>query len=92
MKPTRKVVQILKYPNRKLYLPGEGYIDNATVAAIIRNGQSVVVTNTETNEDETLFVLTSLIHIEASRKSKKPSKDFRYDPSDLENLIRRADA
>lgn len=89
--PADGPVEILKYPNRKLYLPDQGYIGVAGVAEIVRSGKSVKITHSETGTDETLFVLSSLIHSEVSKAPADKNVKFpRYSPSDLEDIIRKA--
>ncbi len=61
------VVQIKKYANRRLYdTEKSAYVTLAEVAEMIRQGRYVAVTDADSGEDVTAFILTQII-MEAAR-------------------------
>lgn len=74
---------IKRYPNRKLYdTDAKRYITLNEIAALIRAGQEVVVTDHATDEDLTAVVLTQIIF-----EQEKQQKGF-LPKSVLTNLVR----
>ncbi len=56
------IIQIKKYPNRRLYNTKEStYITVKNVAELIKKGNRVEVTDVTTGEDVTVLVLTQII-------------------------------
>jgi len=56
------MVTIKKYPNRRLYDTSSGrYVNLDDLAAMIREGQEIQVTDSKTGEDITRVVLTQII-------------------------------
>lgn len=74
---------IKRYPNRKLYdTDAKRYITLNEIAALIRTGEEVVVTDHATDEDLTAVVLTQIIF-----EQEKLQKGF-LPKSVLTNLVR----
>lgn len=74
---------IKRYPNRKLYdTEAKRYITLNEIAALIRSGEEVVVTDHATDEDLTAVVLTQIIF-----EQEKLQKGF-LPKSVLTNLVR----
>lgn len=74
---------IKRYPNRKLYdTEAKRYITLNEIAALIRAGEEVVVTDHATDEDLTAVVLTQIIF-----EQEKQQKGF-LPKSVLTNLVR----
>lgn len=74
---------IKRYPNRKLYdTEAKRYITLNEIAALIRSGAEVVVTDHATDEDLTAVVLTQIIF-----EQEKQQKGF-LPKSVLTNLVR----
>ena len=74
---------IKRYPNRKLYdTDAKRYITLNEIAALIRSGEEVVVTDHATDEDLTAVVLTQIIF-----EQEKLQKGF-LPKSVLTNLVR----
>lgn len=74
---------IKRYPNRKLYdTDAKRYITLNEIAALIRAGEEVVVTDHATDEDMTAVILTQIIF-----EQEKLQKGF-LPKSVLTNLVR----
>lgn len=80
---TSDMPAIKRYPNRKLYdTEAKRYITLNEIAALIRAGEEVVVTDHATDEDLTAVVLTQIIF-----EQEKQQKGF-LPKSVLTNLVR----
>lgn len=74
---------IKRYPNRKLYdTEAKRYVTLNEIAALIRSGEEVVVTDHATDEDMTAVVLTQIIF-----EQEKQQRGF-LPKSVLTNLVR----
>lgn len=63
-------VQLKKYANRRLYDTERSvYVTLEAIAAMIRQGREVVVTDAQTDEDVTAFILTQIVLEEARKKN-----------------------
>lgn len=63
-------VLLKKYSNRRLYdTEKSAYVTLAQVAGLIKAGREVEVTDAETGEDVTAFILTQIVFEEAKRKT-----------------------
>ncbi len=65
------IIQIKKYPNRRLYNTKEStYITVKNVAELIKKGNRVEVTDVTTGEDVTVLILTQIIMNKAKEKKE----------------------
>jgi polyhydroxyalkanoate synthesis repressor PhaR len=63
-------VLLKKYSNRRLYdTEQSAYVTLSQVADLIKAGRGVEITDTETKEDVTAFVLTQIVFEEAKKKT-----------------------
>jgi polyhydroxyalkanoate synthesis repressor PhaR len=69
LKMAEKVL-LKKYSNRRLYdTEQSAYVTLSQVADLIKAGRGVEITDTETKEDVTAFVLTQIVFEEAKKKT-----------------------
>ncbi len=63
-------IRLKKYANRRLYDTERSvYVTLEDIASLIRQGSEVVVTDAQTNEDVTAFILTQIVLEEARKKN-----------------------
>jgi len=63
-------VRLKKYANRRLYdMERSAYVTLEDIAAMIRKGREVTVTDAKTGEDVTAFILTQIVLEEARKKN-----------------------
>lgn len=63
-------VLLKKYSNRRLYdTEKSAYVTLSQVAELIKGGREVEITDAETKEDVTAFILTQIVFEEAKRKT-----------------------
>ncbi len=63
-------VALKKYANRRLYdTERSAYVTLEDISALIRRGREVVVTDAQTGEDVTAFILTQVVLEEARKKN-----------------------
>ncbi len=63
-------IRLKKYANRRLYdMERSVYVTLEDIAFLIRQGHEVVVTDAQTNEDVTAFILTQIVLEEARKKN-----------------------
>ena len=63
-------IRLKKYANRRLYdMERSVYVTLEDIAFLIRQGHEVIVTDAQTNEDVTAFILTQIVLEEARKKN-----------------------